>query len=479
VTPSSADYTGSPLAVTVKPVATSPALGEITVFYTGTGDTTYPKSSTPPTSAGTYGVSIDIAAGTDSPAVNGLALGTFTINKIAPTYTLPAPTATYGDLLATVTLPAGWTWEDANGVGKPGANTFKATFTPSDTKNFKTLNSIDVTVTVAKKPITVKADNQSKLFGADDPALTYTVAPALVDGDKLTGSLTYVGSEIGAYDIVQSVPFSNPNYDIRFKPGTMTIAVATPTQDVINQIKALPLPVTSTGDVDQVVQATTGLTALGTTARAQMPQTMLEALVLAQIQAGAVNHSTPAGRASDPNLPWNVKLSMSQVASSDSRAQAFAAQLNKDTELLALFDVGFTDILTGKTWEPSTGQYVTITLTDLNLTNTRGLAVTHQAADGMTETLSATVNGTTVQFTGSSFSLYGLTVAAGAPPVVTATAPDLTSTKGFTLPTMQQTEMIIGAAFLLLVGLTIIMVVVRRREDFEAQLEYQAEGRRA
>lgn len=61
-------------------------------------------------------------------------------------------TATYGQTLADVTLPAGWAWNaPGTSVGNVSSppNTFAATFTPADTKNYKTVSK-DLSVTVNK-----------------------------------------------------------------------------------------------------------------------------------------------------------------------------------------------------------------------------------------------------------------------------------------------------------------------------------------
>lgn len=97
-----------------------------------------------PTDAGTYTANITLGDATASVE--------YTISKANPTYTAPTGlTATYGDTLSAVTLPTGWTWANSSAsVGNAGTNTFKATFTPTDTANYNTVENIDVTVTVGK-----------------------------------------------------------------------------------------------------------------------------------------------------------------------------------------------------------------------------------------------------------------------------------------------------------------------------------------
>lgn len=77
---------------------------------------------------------------------------TWTIAKADPTYTVPTGlTADEGQTLADVTLPEGFAWaDDTQSVGAAGENSFKAVYTPADTKNYNTAE-VDVTVTVSAK----------------------------------------------------------------------------------------------------------------------------------------------------------------------------------------------------------------------------------------------------------------------------------------------------------------------------------------
>ena len=87
----------------------------------------------------------------------------FIIYKAKPVYTVPQNlTATYGDTLAQVRLPEGWTWQDSSqSVGSAGEHQFPATFTPSDTQNYETVKDIPVTVTVSKAQLTAEVTEVS------------------------------------------------------------------------------------------------------------------------------------------------------------------------------------------------------------------------------------------------------------------------------------------------------------------------------
>ena len=78
----------------------------------------------------------------------------FVVAKATPTYTAPTGlTAKYGQTLADVTLPDGWSWMDSSEsvVGaSTAAKTFQAKFTPKDTENYNTVENIELEVTVNK-----------------------------------------------------------------------------------------------------------------------------------------------------------------------------------------------------------------------------------------------------------------------------------------------------------------------------------------
>jgi len=77
---------------------------------------------------------------------------TVQVAKANPDYTVPDDiTATYGNILADIELPANWTWEDETLlVGDVGEQTFYATYTPEDTDNYAVVDSIEITVTVGE-----------------------------------------------------------------------------------------------------------------------------------------------------------------------------------------------------------------------------------------------------------------------------------------------------------------------------------------
>ncbi|HYK56711.1 MAG TPA: MBG domain-containing protein, partial [Flavisolibacter sp.] len=88
------------------------------------------------------------------------------------------------------------------------------------------LNYTTANFTIGKKAVTVTADAKTKTYGTADPALTYTVAPALVNGDALTGALSRAaGEDVGSYAINQG-SLNNNNYSISFVSSALTIGKA-------------------------------------------------------------------------------------------------------------------------------------------------------------------------------------------------------------------------------------------------------------
>mgnify|MGYP005940276933 CR=1 FL=1 len=73
----------------------------------------------------------------------------WSITQATPEYTVPTGlTGVKGETLNDVTLPDRFTWNDATVVLTAGTNKYKATYTPEDTTNYKTITDIDIEVVV-------------------------------------------------------------------------------------------------------------------------------------------------------------------------------------------------------------------------------------------------------------------------------------------------------------------------------------------
>ncbi|MEQ9301793.1 MAG: MBG domain-containing protein, partial [Cyclobacteriaceae bacterium] len=80
-------------------------------------------------------------------------------------------------------------------------------------------------LTIGAKAITVTADEQSKIYGEEDPELTYEITSGeLAFEDAISGSLTReAGESVGSYDIQQGDLSLNDNYDLNFEDNELTI----------------------------------------------------------------------------------------------------------------------------------------------------------------------------------------------------------------------------------------------------------------
>ncbi|WP_342330291.1 MBG domain-containing protein [Pedobacter sp. FW305-3-2-15-E-R2A2] len=102
------------------------------------------------------------------------------------------------------------------------------TITASQTGNGAYLAAAPVTqdLVVSKKDIAVNAVANTKIYGATDPAFTYTFSPALIGTDTFTGTLDRAtGENIGNYAIGQGTLALSTNYNINFTSADLQITV--------------------------------------------------------------------------------------------------------------------------------------------------------------------------------------------------------------------------------------------------------------
>lgn len=160
-------YNGTPQAVSV--TSSKTGIGTITVKYNG--------STTVPTNAGSYSITVDISSGTNYNAVTGLSLGTYIINKATPTLTPPTAIAAfnYGVTLtdgmlsggtaknpidSALTVPGSWRFTTQNQVPSVGTTSASVTFTPTDTVNYNSnTTAVQFTVTKAEQSTPVPPES--------------------------------------------------------------------------------------------------------------------------------------------------------------------------------------------------------------------------------------------------------------------------------------------------------------------------------
>ena len=176
---------------------------------------------------------------TDSSGATYSATCAVTVSKAAPAYTAPSSlTATYGDMLSTVSLPDAsdgtWSWEDGTvTVGNAGTNNFNAVFTPADSVNYSTATvSVPVSVGRATPAIAFTGDarTQTWTFTGGSPTITPPTV-TLVNGEvydpQTHGAIAYsyvaadaeagteltsgLPTQVGTYTLYAGIPESD-NY---------------------------------------------------------------------------------------------------------------------------------------------------------------------------------------------------------------------------------------------------------------------------
>ncbi|MFM9837939.1 MAG: MBG domain-containing protein, partial [Cyclobacteriaceae bacterium] len=200
-----------------------------------TVDITYDGGNTPPTNAGSYA----IVATINELHYQGTASGTLIINKAPLLATAddqsrqygqanPAFIITYlgfvsGDNVSSITVPTAST--SATILSNVGV--YAIVLAGGSAPNYiLTLQS--GTLAIKKAPLTAKADDQSRLYGAVDPTFTISYT-GFLNGDNAaliivpTATTTAtVASSVGAYAI-NLTGGTSTNYTLTLQSGTLTI----------------------------------------------------------------------------------------------------------------------------------------------------------------------------------------------------------------------------------------------------------------
>ena len=138
----------------------------------------------------------------------------------------PVGTAKYGAVKVVYTGKEGDGTDYNSETAPTKAGNYTATFTVTGTEDYSGLSE-QVNFTIAKKAVTVTANDAGKTYGESDPALTYTHTE-LVGSDALVITVARAsGENANTYTITASQEDSaNPNYEITFKTGIFTIRKA-------------------------------------------------------------------------------------------------------------------------------------------------------------------------------------------------------------------------------------------------------------
>ena len=171
----------------------------------------------------------------------------FVVAKATPAYTAPTGlTAKYGQTLADVKLPDGWSWMNSSesvGDASTVTKTFQAKFTPTDTDNYNMVENIELEVMVNKADqaaLTIQGADSvvygqaltlTTTGGSGMGAVTYRIDTAYSTGeatiDPNTGVLTPV--KVGSVSVIATKAGNNDYNDVTSAPFVLVIKPATPT----------------------------------------------------------------------------------------------------------------------------------------------------------------------------------------------------------------------------------------------------------
>ncbi len=197
------------------------------------------------TSAGVYSISAvynPAATDPDFQSSSSLTPGQLTINKAPLTVTAEDQSKVYGGTDPTLTyIPSGTlyytdTYSVVSGVvlstttgSAATAGTHPITATGGTAANY-TITFVPGTLTVSPAPLTVTADNKSKVCGGTDPSLTYTPSGTLYYGDQYSvisgvvlSTATGAAATVGTHPIT-ATGGTAANYTITDVAGTLTVS---------------------------------------------------------------------------------------------------------------------------------------------------------------------------------------------------------------------------------------------------------------
>ena len=144
---------------------------------------------------------------------------------LIPEYIKPTINATYGQTLADLALPQGFTWDEpaTTSVGNAGPNIFHVTYTPEDTTKYQSVQGIAVTVQVAK----VSFDMSGITFSGAQ--FTYDGQPhsLAIAGNLPEGVVVYYENneqtDVGTYEVRAVFSVDGNHNPVNSMPATLTI----------------------------------------------------------------------------------------------------------------------------------------------------------------------------------------------------------------------------------------------------------------
>jgi uncharacterized protein YaiE (UPF0345 family) len=266
-----------------------------------TGSATLATTATSASGIGTY--AITPALGTLSAtnySFGPFNNGTLTVTRAALTVTANNATRTYGSANPAFTATySGFVNGDTSSIvaGTPAFSTSATSASAAGTyavtpalgtltaANYTFATFIPGTLTVAKAALTVTADNQSRIYGAANPTLSYSIngfvngdTAAAVSGAATVSTSAVATSAVGTYAITPALgSLTSTNYVFgTFVPGVLTVSKAPLTATADNQTRVYGSPnptltIRYTGFVNGDTMAAITMPVASTTATTSSP----------------------------------------------------------------------------------------------------------------------------------------------------------------------------------------------------------------
>ncbi len=335
-----------------------------------------------------------------------------------PTYVVGG-TLYYGD---TASVVSGVTLTTTYG-SNPGVGTYSATPVGGVAANYNITDLGITTLTVTPAPLYATADNQSKIYGAADPTLTFRLSGTLYYGDTYAvvsgvtvSAPTGAAATAGTHTIVTAGGVA-ANYQIFDLPGTLTVSKATLTATADNQSKTY-------GGADPILTYTPGGTLYYGDTYGVISGVNLSTATGSAATAGTHIITAAGGTASNYNVvDSNGTLTVAKAnltVNADNKSKTYGGTDPSLTYTVGgtLFYGDTSSVVSGVSLATTTGLTATAgthpitatggTASNYNLTDVNGLLTVSQAPLTITANPESKFTGVTFVFNGSEFTSSGL-----------------------------------------------------------------------
>jgi hypothetical protein len=226
-----------------------------TGFINGDGFTTAPSCnvSGSPSSVGTYLITCSGADAGPNYTISYVQ-GTLTIAPAGVTITADSQTVTYGQNDPTFTFSVSGLKNGDSLTTSPtcqvngnhrSVGTYSIVCSGANAAGNYTYTYVAGTLHVTPAALTITAQNQTKMYGQDDPQFSFTVS-GFVGGDSLftdpTCGVSGVHVHVSSYTISCSSADAGSNYTINYFPGTLVITKASLTVTANSAERAYGVP---------------------------------------------------------------------------------------------------------------------------------------------------------------------------------------------------------------------------------------------